>query len=94
MAQVFDAVLLSGHKQDAVELPFDPVAAWNSKAAPIARGRRGQRVGGMLDAIAFESRVVARQKRHFVLIEAALRRQAGLAAGDPVHVVLEPAGHP
>lgn len=88
----FEAVLMSGHKQDAVELPFDPALEWNSRAVAIQPGRRGHRVAGRLNDVAFESWVVARSKRHFVLIEDEVRRRAGVAVGERVRVVLAAAG--
>ncbi len=86
----FDAVLLSGHKQDAVELPFDPAPRWHSRPVALWPGRRGHRVAGSLNGVAFESCVVSRTKRHFVLIEEGVREQARVAVGDPVHMVLRP----
>jgi hypothetical protein len=94
MSQGFDAVLLSGHKQDAVELPFDPASAWNSIPEAIQPGRRGHRVRGTLNGVAFDSWVVSRSKRHFVLIEEPVRLDAGAAVGDAVHVVIAPAPQP
>jgi hypothetical protein len=37
----FKAELLSGHKEDAVEVPFDPATEWGIRAKPLWRGRRG-----------------------------------------------------
>lgn len=90
----FEAVLLSGHKQDAVELPFDPEVEWNSRAVPIEPGRRGHRVSGRINDVAFEGWVVARSRRHYVLVEDEVRERAGIAAGDRVRVVLAAAVHP
>jgi len=92
--QDFEAVLLSGHKQDAVELPFDPALAWDSRPVAIRPGRRGHRVAGTVNGVPFDSWVVSRQKRHYVLVEEPVRAKAGIAAGDRVHVVLAPAGAP
>ena len=86
----FDAVLLSGHKQDAVELPFDPAQRWDSKPVVLRPGRRGHRVAGSLNGVAFESCVVSRSKRHYVLVEEPLRLQAGVAVGDKVRIALHP----
>ncbi len=87
----FDAVLLSGHKQDAVELPFDPATRWNSRPVALWPGRRGHRVAGSLNGVAFESSTVSRSKRHYVLVEESVRDLARVAVGDPVHMVLRPA---
>jgi hypothetical protein len=84
----FDSVLSSGHKQDAVELPFDPAVRWNSKPVSVGPGRRGHRVTGTLNGIAFESCVLTRMKHHYVVIEAPLRLRAGIEIGDPVRMVL------
>jgi len=92
--QSFEAVLLSGHKQDAGELLVDPAVEWDSRAVPIATGRRGHRVSGRINDVAFEGWVVARSKRHYVLVEDEVRERAGVAAGDRVRVMLAAAVHP
>ena len=92
--ETFDGVLLSGHKQDAVELPFDPATRWNVRPVALWPGRRGHRVAGSVNGAAFASCVVARSKRHFLLIGNDVREQAHAAVGDTVRVVLHPEPSP
>jgi len=85
----FNGELLSGHKQAAVELPFDPAERWQRRALPM-RGRRGHPVIGTLNGTPFESSVVSRSRRNFVLIEDELRQTIGATIGDIVSVTLQP----
>jgi hypothetical protein len=86
----FRAPLLEGHKEDAVEVPFDPAKRWSTRALPLMRGRRGHHVRGLMNRVRFESFVVARSRRFYVLVDADLKRAAGLEVGDVVEVALEP----
>jgi Domain of unknown function (DUF1905) len=89
----FKGEVLSGHKEDAVEVPFDPSAVWGLDPQPVRPGRRGHRVKGSLNGKSFESFVVPRQKRFYLLIDEATERKAGVAAGDVVEIALEAAAH-
>ena len=86
----FRAEILQGHKGAAVELPFDPAVRWALAATALWPGRRGHVVRGRLAGRPFESAVVPRQRRHFVLVDAALLAAAGVAVGDTVEVSVEP----
>ncbi len=86
----FKGTVLSGHKQAAVELPFDPAECWQSPAVPLWPGRRGHPVGGFLNGTPFESAVVSRSKKNWLLIEDQLRERLGIAIGDTVAVSLLP----
>ena len=44
MKKNFTGELLSGHKQDAMEVPFDPPQKWKIQPQPLWRGRRGFKV--------------------------------------------------
>lgn len=82
----FRAEVLGGHKEDAVEVPFDPVAQWSIPASPLRRGRRGHRVHGSLNGVKFESVIVPRVRKFFLIVPDDLRQAAGVSAGDLVDV--------
>ena len=86
----FNGVLLSGHKQAAIELPFDPAECWQILAVQLWPGRRGYPVTGTLNGTSFESSVVSRSRRNYVLIEDELRQRTGVAIGDSVALTLQP----
>ncbi|MEP6633236.1 MAG: DUF1905 domain-containing protein [Luteimonas sp.] len=90
--RVFDAVLQSGHKQHACEVPFDPAEIWKTAAAPLWHGRRGHRVRATCNGLAFDSAIVARSRRFWLLVEDDVRARAGWEAGEPLRVELVPAG--
>jgi len=86
----FKAEVLSGHKENAVEVPFDPTQEWNLEPQPLWRGRRGHSVRAKVNGVAFESAVVPRQKRFYLLIDAETGRAAKISEGDLVNVELQP----
>jgi len=86
----FQAEVLTGHKENAVEVPFDPVREWKIEPQPLWRGRRGHPVMAKINGVSFESAIVPRQKRFYLLIDADTGRAAKLAAGDVVRVELKP----
>jgi hypothetical protein len=87
----FTAEILTGHTDDAVEVPFDPSEAWGLPSRPIWRGRRGHPVSGTLNGFHFaESFIVPRAKKFFLIIDKDMEREAGVAAGDTVHVRVAP----
>lgn len=89
--QVFSAVLQSGHKQDAVEVPFDPAHAWGIAPVVLWRGRRGHRVHVDCSEVSFDSAVVSRSRRHWLLVEDEVRERAGWQVGDTLALALRPA---
>ena len=87
----FKAEVLSGHKDDAVEVPFDPTSTWGLPPRPIWRGRRGHAVRGTLNGFAFaESFIVPRQKKFYLVLDRELREAAGVSVGDSVNITIEP----
>jgi hypothetical protein len=86
----FDATLQPGHKQYAVEVPFDPAQAWALVAQPLWPGRRGYRVRATCDGVDFDSAVVSRSRRFWLLIDDDVRRTAGWREGGNLHVTLMP----
>ena len=87
----FTAEVLSGHKEDAVEVPFDPLVEWGLQAQPIYKGRRGYPVRGKLNGSAFsESFVVRRQNKFYLLLDRELEQTTGVSCGVRVRIVIEP----
>jgi uncharacterized protein DUF1905 len=87
----FEATLQSGHKQCAVELPFDPATTWALAAQPLWPGRRGYRVRASCDGVDFDGAVVSRSRRFWLLIDDDVRLAAGWHAGSQLHVTIAPA---
>ncbi|MBS2021139.1 MAG: hypothetical protein JST92_01925 [Deltaproteobacteria bacterium] len=90
LVQTCRAKVLNGHKGCAAMLPFEPEKVWLTKAAPIAPGRRGHAVRGTINRKRFESFVVGRSKKHFVLLDEATLKSARAKEGDLVNLSLEP----
>ena len=86
----FKGELLSGHKDHAVEVPFDPAIEWKVEPQPLWRGRRGHKVNATANGVPFESAVVARQKKFYLLIDAETMHAANVAENDVVNVELRP----
>ena len=90
MKKSFTAELLSGHKQDALEVPFDPAEEWNVQPEALWRGRRGFRVKARVKGFAFDSSIVPRQKRFFLLIDPEVVKSTGIVVGSRLRVMIEP----
>ena len=88
----FKAEVLSGHKDDAVEVPFDPVKEWGIAPKPLWRGRRGHFVNATVNGFSFESSIVPRQKKFYMLIDADAKKAARISEGAIVRVAVEPCG--
>jgi hypothetical protein len=86
----FSGVVLSGHKENAIEVPFDPGALWGVKPEPIRPGRRGYCVSGEVKGLEFSSHVVARSKKFWLLLPAAIEAGAKVRVGETVAVKLQP----
>jgi hypothetical protein len=65
MKKSFTGALLSGHKQNAVELPFNPAAEWKMEAQTLWRGRRAFPVRSRIKGHAFDNSIAPRQKDSF-----------------------------
>ena len=88
--QKFQAEVQSGHKDDAVEVPFDPAQVWGVPPRPIWRGRRGHSVSGTLNGYRFgEGFIVPRSNKFFLLVDRDLKEAAGVSVGDSVRLALE-----
>lgn len=88
--KTFKGVVMSGHKDSAIEVPFDPAQVWGISPGPLWRGRRGHNVKGKLNGYDFESCIVPRQKRFYLIVDKDIERATGVADGDVVKVVVEP----
>jgi len=88
--KTFKAELLSGHKDAAVEVPFDPAQAWGIEAKPLWRGRRGHEVKGNLNGSLFESAIVPRAKKFWMVVDRDMQQAAKVTVGDVVNVSVEP----
>ena len=86
----FKAEVLAGHKEDAVEVPFDPAKEWGIPTKPLWRGRRGHFVNATVNGLSFESSIVPRQKKFYLLIDAEAGKAAGVSEGVLVRVAVEP----
>jgi hypothetical protein len=88
--KTFKTELLAGPKEDAVEVPFDPASVWGSVPKQLWLGRRGHEVIGTVNGFRFESCIVPRQKKFFMLVDNDVRKAANVSAGDTVKVTVEP----
>jgi hypothetical protein len=86
----FKGELQSGHQEDAVEVPFDPAETWGIPPKQLWRGRRGHRVVSTVNGISFETFIVPRQQRFFMLVDEDIEQEAGVAVGDIVTVTVAP----
>src|SRR5258706_13125679 len=91
--QRFEAEILTGHKGDAVVVPFNPARVWDAKAAEVPRPWRvGYLVLGTLNGCPFEGWIGFRWGRFFMLVPRELQGAAGVSVGDEVQIVVGPRG--
>ena len=86
----FQAPLLSGHKGGAVEVPFDPSAKWQTPSQQIRPGRRGHCASATLHGVKFDSAIVVRSRRFWLLIDDSVIAAAKVQIGDVVNVAVAP----
>lgn len=79
----FTSTVFEGHKGPGFEVPFDPAEKWGVAPARLGPGRNGHRVRGTVNGAPFESVVVPRMRRFFVMLDTA-------TPGQIVKVSLEP----
>jgi hypothetical protein len=77
----FNSVLLSGHKANAAEVPFDPGARWSVTAQALWPGRRGFPVYATLNGAAFKSAIVARSRKFWLLVPLEISESAQVSLG-------------
>lgn len=90
--QRFRAVLLEGHKEAAFEVPFDPAERWGLRPVSLRPGRRGHPVRATVNGVGFDSAIVSRAKRFWLLIPTDVQEATGLAAGEEAELSLEAMG--
>jgi len=86
----FDAVLHEGHKGSAAQVPFDPAARWMITAQALRPGRRGFRVHARINDSEFETAIVARSRKFWLLVPAEIARSAAVSVGDCARFVVSP----
>ncbi len=89
-SKTFSGTILAGHKDDALEVPFDPAQALGAKLVTIKPGRRGFPVRAMISSVGFDSHIVARSKKFWLLLPMVIERQIGASEGDQVSVTVSP----
>ena len=87
--KTFKAALMEGHK-DALEVPFNPTEVWGIDPVPLWRGRRGHNVKGKVNGRNFESYIVPRQKKFYLIVDKDIKRATGVMVNEMVTVTLEP----
>ena len=76
---------MTGHKDTAaVEVPFNPLELWKVEAKPLWKGRRGVEVEATINGILFQSCIVPRQKRYYMLVDKEVISATGVAPGVKV----------
>ncbi|MCK6448377.1 MAG: DUF1905 domain-containing protein [Planctomycetes bacterium] len=87
----FRAVVLDGQKGCAVQVPFDPAEEWGELPTEIVYQRvRGVPVRGKLEGESFESWIILRWKKHFLLLDDTVLRASTLAPGELASIEVAP----
>lgn len=76
LTRSFQAELLSGHKENAAQVPFDPGAAWSLAAQVLWPGLRGFPVLATLNGVTFDGAIVARSRKFWPLVPTAISESA------------------
>ena len=87
-SKTFSGTIQAGHKDDAIEVPFDPAHALGVKLVAIKPGRRGFPVRAMINSIGFDTHIVTRSKTFWLVLPMAIERKIGVTEGDDVLVTL------
>ena len=86
----FQAELRSGHKEHAVQVPFDPGVRWALTAQRLWPRRRGYPVHATLDGVAFDSAIVTRSLRFWLLIPAEIAGSGAVSVGQRCSITVAP----
>jgi hypothetical protein len=86
----FQAEVVFGHKGTAVEVPFDPSVKWRTPSQQIRPGRRGHLARATLNGTKFDSAIVARSRRFWLLLEDRVLVAAEAQVGEVVTVTVAP----
>ncbi len=87
---IFSVPVVTGHKEDAVEIPFDPGERWPLPEVTLGPRRKARGVWAVIGSHAFDGHVVTRSRRWWLLLPAALEMELGIAPGDQVTVAIGP----
>lgn len=90
MTSRFRATLIEGHKGCAVEVPFDPAVKWDAGTESVRPGRRGHPVRARVNGVEFDSWIVKRSRRYWLLVDDAILVRAEVAVCDVLDVSVEP----
>jgi hypothetical protein len=90
----FHSVLAASGRTLVCEVPFDPAERWKLPVVSVGSRRRGVEVAVTVDGVSFDSAVVARSGRHWLLVDDAAARRIAAERGAEVAVVLAPRGAP
>jgi hypothetical protein len=83
-------IVLEGHKEAAIEVPFDPAVRWKLPMTRVEVGRWGHRVEASLNHLRFQSAIVPRANRFFLLLPPDLMKVAALEVGATVRITVHP----
>ena len=86
----FEAELLLGHKEAAIEVPFDPAKRWAIPARQLWPGRHGHTVRAGLNGVNFGSVIVPRSRKFWMLVDEEVQKKARVSVGDTLRVTVEP----
>ena len=86
----FQAEVVSGHKGAAVEVPFDPNVKWGKPSQQIRPGRRAHLARATLNGTKFDSAIMARSRRCWLLVEDRVLAAAEAQVGEIVTVTVVP----
>ena len=86
----FSGILLEGHKEAAVEFPYDPTHRWGLPAVKLEPGRHGHRVQGKINGIEFQSVIVPRAGKFWVLVSDEIRVKSSAVVGERVDLTIRP----
>ena len=80
--------ILDGHKGAAVEVPFDPSERWGA-AITVGPRRRGHAVRVRRGDVTFDSAIVARSSRFWLLLPEEGLRALGASVGEVVSLEID-----
>jgi hypothetical protein len=83
-------LVLEGHKDAAVEAPFDPAERFGIEPTALRRGRRGHRVRASTKSLRFETEIVPRSKRFWLVLPASVLEELRLEPGDTIDLSVGP----
>lgn len=90
----FRATVVAGHKEHAVEVPFDPAERWELRLQPIRPGRRGYAVAASVEGSRFSGHVIGRSKKFWLPLPPLVAIATNARPGDEIDVLLEPQQQP